>query len=223
MTNLNILLFGLLLILTSACRKGSSKDGVKLTRIPDSISGGPTPPALSAEVNGRLTAGNMVWTLPTFLQGQIKNLNERYSTAAFNIDIVNAGEKKNSHITSDFEVHWCYPDLEVEHFIKQISAPPAENLASEYRADINEIATWTSETENFKGRLFLAKRYKSEGHTIYRLDVLIANEMLGECVHWKFAFMPNYSTDVKFIEGTDEYKALIESIATTWGDLGATF
>lgn len=209
----------ILVSIVGACHKDDGKDNPP-TQQPNVRPA----PVVALGLNGSLAAGSMAWTLPDFLKGQFKELGKVNAEAALTLDLTNGTEKRASGVNTGFSVKPCNPADEVETFLSTVAKPAAENVPVSHRTNVDEVTSWTAESKSFKGRLFLKKLYKSEGETgFYRIDALVTNINTSECVLWNFVFTPAADTTAAFVERSDEYKALMESLSSTWEDLGADF
>jgi hypothetical protein len=216
-------LAGLLTISMAACHK--EKDDRKNTPPVVLPSNQPIPPpAVALGLNGELTTASVGWVLPKYLDGQFKDLGRADAEAALDLDLTKGDEKKAAHVNTGFSVKFCDPVAEAAEFVSNVPVAVAENFPESHKTDIDEIASWSAESQNFKGRAYLKKRYKSEGDTgVYRMDVLLANQKTSECVLWNFTFTPAKGMSAEFIEDSSEYQQLTEGLAATWKGIGADF
>lgn len=217
----HIAMTSFLLVSVDGCHKGSSnhENSAPISQVKPEAK-----PIITLGLQGGLAVGSVQWTLPKFLEGHFQNLNHEQTEASIDIELFKDGIKKNAHINSGFQVKSCKIAEEVAAFTSIFAMEIPENTPENLQTDVFEISNWTAEERNFDGRIILQKRYKSDGDTsIYRFDALVANEKSSECFLWNFVITPSTGTTAEYIEGSNEYQALIESLVTTWEDLGTDF
>src|SRR6478735_7327552 len=169
-------LAGLLTISMAGCHK-EKDDKKNITPVMAPSNQPVPPPTVTLGLNGGLTTASVGWVLPKYLEGKFKDLGKADAEAALDLDLATGDEKKSVHVNTGFSVKFCDPVAEAIGFVSSVPVTVAENIPDSLKTDVDEIGSWSAESQDFKGRAYLKKRYKSEGDTgVYRIDVLIANQ-----------------------------------------------
>ncbi|MDQ3233853.1 MAG: hypothetical protein M3Q07_18710 [Pseudobdellovibrionaceae bacterium] len=170
-------------------------------------------------VEGVLNIGGVELHLPEYIASQSKSL-AADDTHASRFDVELRSEKGTDKSLTSMDwimtVKACDAVAFSKEFAEQIPAKRPDNIPESIRADTSEFRSWTTDTENYKGRVFLTKRYDSGEETPYFIvNSLFANEKSSVCVMGSLVITPSSKTSSEFIRTSQEFKAFEDGFART--------
>ena len=169
--------------------------------------------------------GGAAWVVPSYLDTATRNLQVGESLdTAIDLNLTAKGGTQNHAVRLfwGLSVENCDTSAVADRFVENISLMPPDNAPEALQLDGFEMGSSWSETNNFSGRTFVMKSYKSSEETgIYHLGGLVANELSSTCTTFRIVIKPKVKTSAQFIESSPEFKELVDSLDKTWKGFGA--